>query len=166
MGKFENIASSAIDLVHISDVLDNLGIFNYFSLFYILLFTFYYCLCDRHNRLCSSSARKKSSQPSGLYNPPTTNISPTCSCLPSLHTSCSNVCMLGDSISHVCDISFLSCVEVSAGGWGERCDRFYCRKYRNITTKMEQDEYIPDGTDSGHFSIKNHRFSRADPELV
>jgi hypothetical protein len=42
----------------------------------------------------------------------------------------------------------------------------YCRKYRNVTNKMEHDEYIPDGTDSGHFSIKNHRFSAADPELV
>ena len=27
--------------------------------------------------------------------------------------------------------------------------------------KKEHDEYIPDGTDSGHFSIKNHRFSTA-----
>ena len=31
---------------------------------------------------------------------------------------------------------------------------------------MEHDGYIPDGTDSGHFSIKNHRFSAADPDIV
>ena len=111
MGRFGNIGGSAMDLVHISDVLDTLGIFH---TFYPIC---YWSLCDRHNWVWSSPARKKSSQPFVLSTLFITNTIPTCSCLPSLHSSCISVCMLGNTISHVCNDSFLSCVEVSGGVW-------------------------------------------------
>jgi hypothetical protein len=94
MGKFENITSSAIDLVHISDVLDNLGIFIHF-LFSIMLF-----IPENMTGITDYIARqrvRKALSPvasTSTTHPPPTPALPAAASIPSIVAVAMSVCLL------------------------------------------------------------------------